>query len=273
MRITSGGLNYKKLPAFTSIKSINGQNADIIPTSTSIGRIKQVTVENAGFEYSADKTLRPEAYVSPDIIVINRNTITNVEVITGGTGYTNIPDLVVVNPDTGLKYNNGILKANIQGSSIDNVEILQAPKALSDVSNIVYSLNNTNGSGIETCMSSTSGILTCFITTPINGFATPPFAVGDKVFVEGIRNNTAGSGFNSEDYGFKFFNVSDYDPSVNPVKVEVDLSQFVTNAGLAVTNQNGYASITNQNNYPTFTVTQKPLDFIEGETNGSDTNI
>ena len=269
MRITSGGLNYKKLPSFKSINSTNGQNADIIPASTSIGRIKQVTVENAGFEYSADKTLRPEAYVSPDIVVINRNTITNIEVITGGTGYTNTPNLVVVNPDTGLKYDSGIFKAEIQGSSIDNVEIVQAPKGLSDVTNIIYSLNNTNGSGIETCMSSTSGILTCFITTPIAGFATPPFAVGDKVFVEGIVNigfNTTGTGFNSEDYGFKFFNVSAYDPSVNPVKVEVDLSEFVTNAGLAVTNQNGYASLINQNNYPTFKLTQEPLDFIEGET-------
>ena len=162
-----------------------------------------------------------------------------------------------------------ILKAEIQGSSIDNVEIVEAPKALSDVTNIIYSLNNTNGSGIETCMSSTSGILTCFITTPITGFATPPFAVGDKVFVEGIVNigsNTTETGFNSEDYGFKFFNISDYDASVNPVKVEIDLSQYVTNAGLAVTNQNGYASITNQSNYPTFKVTQQPLDFIEGET-------
>ena len=34
----------------------------------------------------------------------------------------------------------------------------------------------------------TAGIVTCFLATPINGFIAAPFAVGDKVFVEGIVN-------------------------------------------------------------------------------------
>ena len=41
------------------------------------------------------------------------------------------------------------------------------------------------------------------------GFTTAPFLVGDEVFIEGIKKySTDGSGFNSEDYGFKFFKVS-----------------------------------------------------------------
>ena len=37
-------------------------------------------------------------------------------------------------------------------------------------------------------------------------FAVQPFNDGDKVYVEGIVKNSAhGTGFNSKDYGFKFF--------------------------------------------------------------------
>ena len=55
MRITFGGANYKKLPRFVSIASSIGTNVDIIPTSTTLGRINQVTIQDPGFDFSADK--------------------------------------------------------------------------------------------------------------------------------------------------------------------------------------------------------------------------
>ena len=60
MQITFGGANYKKLPKFVSIASTAGINADIIPTSTTLGRINQITIEDAGFDFSSDKTLSPQ---------------------------------------------------------------------------------------------------------------------------------------------------------------------------------------------------------------------
>ena len=265
MRITSSGSNYKKLPKFVSIASTDGSNADIIPVSTNIGRINEVTINDPGFNFSVDRTLSPEVYISPNLTLINRNTITRIDVVSGGSGYTTPPDLIIVNPETGNVYDTGILEASIQGSSISSINIIQSPKGLSETENTIYTINNTNGVGINSCISSPSGIITCVLATPILGFTTDAFLVGDEVFVEGIRKiGTNGSGFNSEDYDYNFFPVTAY-RNTNPAEVEFDISEYATNAGIAVTDQNSFASLVRKVNYPVFDVIQTPLNFIIGE--------
>lgn len=265
LKIASAGFNYKKLPKFVSIASTDGVNADIIPTSTKVGRINEVVINDPGFDFSADKTLSPEVYVSPNVTIINRNTITDVNVLFGGSGYTSTPDLIIVNPETGESYDNGVLGASIQGSSISSVEIIQSPRGLSEVKNKIYTINNSNGVGINSCISSPTGIITCILSTPILGFTTDAFLIGDKVFVEGIQKlGTTGTGFNSEDYNYNFFEVTAY-RNTNPAEVEFDISPYATNAGIAVTNQNSFATIVREANYPIFDIVQIPLTFNVNE--------
>ena len=261
LRITSAGSNYKKLPKFVSIASTSGSNADIIPVSSNIGRINEVVINDPGFDFSADKTLSPEVYVSPNITIINRNTITDINIISGGSGYTSPPDLVIVNPETGEAYDTGLLSASVQGSSISSIEITQSPRGLSEIKNKIYTTNNSNGVGINSCISSPAGIITCVLSTPILGFSTDAFLVGDRVFVEGIQKlGTTGTGFNSSDYDYNFFEVTAY-RNTNPAEVEFNISPYATNAGIAVTNQNSFATIVREANYPVFDVVQTPLSF------------
>ena len=267
LRATSGGLNYKKLPKFKSITSVDGKNVDIIPHSSSIGRIKEVTIEDPGFDYSGDKTLRPEVFISPNITVVDRNYVISVDVISGGAGFTYAPDLVVIDPGTGVPFTQGKLEAELQGSSISKVNVLQSPRGLADTINEVYSINNTNGVGVEKIESTGIGTAIFTLVTPISNFSTAPFAVGDKVFVEGIDVVSTGStisGYNSADNSYKFFNVTAYD-NANPVKVTIDLTNVTGYAGIAVTASGGYGQLINQNNYPTFNVNQEPLNFILDE--------
>ena len=267
MRITFGGANYKKLPKFVSIASSIGTNADIIPTSTTLGRINQVTIQDPGFDFSADKTLNPEVYISPNITLVDRNSITDISVTFGGSGYTSVPDLVIVNPETGIAYDTGLILANVQGSSISSVDIVESPNGLTELKTMIYAVNNSNGVGINSIFSSQAGIVTCVISTPVAGFttATAPFSVGDYVFVEGVSlASTTGTGFNSEDYSYNFFEVTAY-RNTNPAEVEFDISPYATNAGVAKTAQNSFAFLVNKNNYPIFNVTQTALSFIVGE--------
>ena len=98
------------------------------------------------------------------------------------------------------------------------------------------------------------------------GYSTPPFSIGDKVFVEGIvKNGTSGTGFNCEDYGYDFFTVSNYQAS-NPDKVTFNISKLTSNAGSAVEIQDSFASIIHSKNYPNFEIIQKPSYFLIGET-------
>lgn len=265
LQITYGGNGYKKLPNFVSIASTQGFNAKILPISRNISRIENVRIVDPGFEYSSDNTLRPEAFISPSINLSNSSEIVSIDVLYGGKNYISPPDLIVVNPETGIRIDSGLIEANLNGSSISSVQVTQSPKGLSSLEQSIKSINNSNGLSINTIQSSATGIVTCILTTPISGFSTSVFSVGDKIFVEGIQKyGTDGDGFNSSDHGYEFFEVSAY-RNTNPAEVEFNLSSFTSNAGIAKTSQNSYATIVKKDDYPIFKVTQKSSIFQIGE--------
>ena len=267
INIVSGGTGYKKLPIFTGLGSTEGQDAYIIAKSSTVGNINEIRIINEGFEYSSDKTLQPNAYISPLITIKNSNTIDSISVTNGGNGYTNAPEIVIVDSTTGEKIDSGILEAKLSGNSIYKVDIVQEPKGLPETAVNLYTNNNTNGISIQQVQSSPSGIFTCFITTPVLGFSTTnlPFSIGDKVFVEGIQKySTDGSGFNSEDYGYQFFTISNYTTGILD-KVEIDISNLTVNAGIAKSIQDSVANIIKSTDYPSFEVVQKISSFIVGE--------
>ena len=269
VRTISPGSNFNKLPIFEGIDTDLGTGAYIIPKSTEIGKINEVRIINEGFEYSSDKTLRPEASVPKSLTIENSNTISSVSIIDGGKNYIFAPNLIIVNTETGEKINSGLLVANVSGSYIDSVSVEVQPKGLSESIVTIKAINNTNGVGIETVRSSLSGIVTCILVTPLSGFGVEPFAIGDQIFVEGIeKSGSSGDGFNSEDYGYQFFTVSNYlngGTTSNRV-LEYSLSGLTTNPGIAKSTENFYGTIVNYNNYPRFNVTQSFSNFIVGET-------
>ena len=268
--INYGGLGYKSLPNFVSIASTQGVNGVLLPNSKTINKINSTRILNPGFEYSSDNTLVPEAFVSPLISIINSNTISNVEVISGGKNYTSAPDLVIVNPDTGLQDTSGSIQAQITGSAVSEVSIIVPPRGLQPVTHQIFALNNSNGATIRTVQFNPStGIVTCTLVTPILGFSTSPFTVGEKIFVEGIQQYTdntitGGDGFNSDENGFKFFEVTSMINN-NPATVEFNLSNITSNPGVAKTNQNLFAQIVSKDDYPVFEVSQKIFNFVVGE--------
>ena len=268
VRTISPGYNFKKLPIFESIDSESGTGAYLVAKSNTIGQVNQVRILNEGFEYSSDKTLRPEASIPKFITVENSNTIDSISIIDGGKNYTSNPDLIIVDSDTGEKIDSGLLIANLSGTSINSVTIDVQPNGLPESIVTIKTINNTNGVGIQTITASASGIVTCLLTTPLSGFGTEPFAIGDRIFVEGIQKyGEDGDGLNSEDYGYAFFTVSNYlnGGTLLPRQLEFNLSGLTTNPGIAKTVENSYGTIVNYNNYPKFNVTQKFSNFISGE--------
>ena len=258
------GYNYKKVPKFVGFSSSSGENANIVANSTTIGKINKTRILNAGFEYSSDKTIRPESYVSPIIFTEKSNTISNVLVTDGGKNYSSAPNLIIVDPETGEVVDNTSLSCTISGSSVNSVKIISNPYGLSSVQQRIVAIDNSNGVSISSITSSPAGIVTCVLSTPILGFTTNIFSVGEEIFVEGIeKDGTVGNGFNSADYGYQFFRVSSY-TNTNPAVVEFNLSGIATNAGFAKTNQ-GYASIISRNNYPVFDITQTFATLNTGE--------
>ncbi|MGA1047588.1 MAG: hypothetical protein ACO3UU_06235, partial [Minisyncoccia bacterium] len=235
VNLISGGYGYKSLPRFVGSNSASGEGAYIVPSSDSIGKITQSRIINEGFEYASDKTLRPTATIPQSVYISSSNTIDTITIINGGQNYTSAPDLILVNSDTGELIDSGFLKANLTGSSVGAVEIEVEPKGLPIKPVTIRAINNSNSVSIDRVESSSSGIVTCILTTPIAGFTSAPFAVGDRIFVEGIeKTDSSGDGFNSENYGYRFFTVENYF-GLNPDKLEFSVSGLTTNPGIAKT--------------------------------------
>ena len=269
VRIISGGLNYKKLPLFIGVGSSQGTGAFITPKSKTIGNVKNISIINEGFEYASDNTLKPTAYISPSITLKNSNTISNIVINYGGNYYIYPPNLIIVDGTTGKQVNTGILKANLSSSSINSVDIIQNPKGLGP-SNRIVSINNTNGLSVNTVYSSSSGVVTCLLTTPILGFSTyspPIFSIGDQIFVEGIQKyGNSGTGFNSADYNYTFFTVTNATSNASiPFQIEYNISGLTTNPGIAKTSQESLPNIIKYQNYPQFTINQTSSSFNLGE--------
>lgn len=264
--ISSGGFGYKKVPSLLRINSNQGSGASIIFKSDEIGKINSVRILTPGFEYSSDFTLRPQSFISPIITITNSDTISNIEILDGGRNYTSPPKLIIYNPIDDIVPDIGFLEPKMGSGSIEAVNIIEEPKGLSPIEHKVIAVNNNNGIVINQIISSQSGIVTCFLATPILGFSSPPFAVGDKVFVEGIeKNDVNGRGFNSENYQYQFFDVIEYFDT-NPAQLTFTVGEGITeNAGLAKTFPTNYPMLINFKDYPKFKVTQEKLKFFTNE--------
>ena len=268
-KILSSGYNYKKLPQFNTIVSANGVNANLKALSSKIGKIKKVRIVDIGYEYSADKTLSPEAFIPPIVNIDNLDVVDNVEVQSGGSNYSNAPNLLLFNPVSNTVVDDSSLEAIVPNQTISDVKVLAPINGLDSVNHRVVAVNNSNGVGINSVMLSTypnAGVVTCFLETPTNGFATEPFAINDKVFVEGIlrigeagigatqggittNTTVTGDGFNSENHNYEFFNVDNYIAGT-PSQLIFSVAGFTTNPGIAKTFQSGYATLINKKNYP-----------------------
>jgi hypothetical protein len=274
IHLLSGGSGYKKLPSISSITSANGENLLVSLNSNDIGIIKSTRIINEGFEYSSDKTLQPEAFISPKIVLKDSNTIGIATIVSGGSGYVSAPQIIVVNNDTRELLDNGSIIPTLAGNSIVELKIDASPKGISDQSAELFTINNTNGISIKQVQSSNTGIFTCILTTPSIGFSTDTFEVGEQVFIEGIQKfGTDGDGFNSSDYGYKFFEVTNYknktdqtlNPPINDDEVTISISGLGTNTGIAKTVQDSFGNIISKNNYPTFSISLAPSIFELGE--------
>ena len=271
VKIISGGSQYKKLPSLSNVSTINGKNLSVSLKSDSIGLVKETRTINEKFEYSSDKTLNPKAFISPKIVLKDSNTIGIITVTSGGSGYTSPPTIVIINNDTRSEVKNGVIEAKLTGNSVSELIIDVPPKGISDQSAELFAINNTNGISIKKVNSEeNTGIFTCILTTPSLGFDENVFSVGEEVFVEGIqKSSTTGDGFNSSDYGYKFFKVVKYENKLTPGllddQVTISIVGLGTNVGVAKTIQDSSGSITAKKNYPTFSLLLSPSGFEIGE--------
>ena len=266
VKILSSGFNYERLPKFVDVSSESGINANLVAVSTSIGKLTKFRIDNIGYAYPSDKTLRPEAALPSRLNIDNLDTISKFNIISGGLKYITPPNLLLWNDTSNFVVDDSSLLPVVPNTSIADIEQIAPIRGMESEPHRIVAINNSNGVGISSIISGSSGVATCTLKTPVLGFTTALFADGDEIFVEGIELlGTTGQGYNSENYNYRFFKVDSFVNS-NPAKLTFSLVDesgvgLTTNPGIAKTNQSGYATIINKKNYPNIEVIQSRSSF------------
>lgn len=203
------GGRYSNIPGITSVRSNTGSGAILEPKSNTIGKILKVPIEIEGFEYHTDSTLKPISEFPTRLYVEELFSIKDVGLTFGGKNYVSPPSFVVLDGATNEVKSEVILESEIENNKINKVSILKNTNSLYGVTPKIISTNNTNGIGVTNIQFNS---ITKEVTVNLaSGFSTAssfPFSVGSKIYVEGIGISTIGDGFNSENYGYKFFTLT-----------------------------------------------------------------
>ncbi len=278
----SKGANLIKIPVIESVQSKEGIDAILFPKSESIGIAKDIEIDNIGFDFPSDVTVRPRAF-TPTVFKIDPLTsVDNIEVLTVGKNYTVLPDLVLIDGYTNKIADDAEL-LYVEEDTF-KVKIIKNTKNLYDVEPRLLPVNNSNGFKILK-IEYDSGDKEATVTLDVVGFSTLsawPFGVGKKFMVEGvITKNPDGKdeGYNSVDYDYKkLFVVTEDDPNIggqNP-SFKFKLTDFVVDNNPGVYDDLFTSGrVIPESYFPTFKVNRIANKYFENEivTNGTQEDL
>ena len=275
--ILNNGSGYKKLPSVIGVSSLStGKDAVIECQSTSIGKPGVIKILNDGFEYSSDNTIRPSCDIDTFALIKESQNITSIDVLNGGKNYISAPNLKLVNTVTGKEINSGFLKPIMSDNSISEIQVINQPTGLDSVTHKLFTVKNSNGIPVIGITTYVDGIVECELRTPpVVGFKIAPFAAGDLIFVEGIQKQSftdelgnvtsPGTGFNSADNGYNFFEVTEF-INTDPAVLKFNIGKYTKFPGIPTLSQTVFSSIVNFKNYPIFKIKQEYSKFFDNET-------
>ena len=277
-KISDGGENYYSLPGVTTITSGSGKNALIDISSTTIGKVGKTKIQNIGYNFPSDSTLRPSVGL-PQLVTIDKlAVIKSIGISSVGRGYSVAPDLKLFDGITRKLDTDMILKYKLGDS---NVSILQRSKGISNVPPIIIPTNNTNGVGINTVgFNTTTKNVSVTLATGFSTTGTFPFEVGDRVLIENVSVGvgTTARGYNSAEYDYKLFELTEVDENIGGLGIVTfsmydyykDLNPEVTPGQFDSANSIG--RIIPEKYFPIFNIKLGLDEFLEGETVKSDSS-
>jgi len=268
IEVTNKGKNYYALPGISTIVTDLGRNALIEASSSSIGKIKKTVINDVGFDFPSDFTLKPSVSLNQIIKVEPLSSLKSVGVSSFGRGYNTSPKLLVFDgktnelvPEIDLKYTLGK----------NQVEIRRNAYSLNNVTPTILPIQNSNGVGIGSIRyNSITKEVTVILSVGFSTAESFPFAANDKVLIENISVGvgSTGLGYNSENYNYKLFtltSVTENRGGIGSVSYSLDgllsASQFPGNYDSI----NSSGRIIPQKHFPTFSIDLQKNNYLVGE--------
>jgi len=269
-QIKNGGRNYYSLPGITTITTDFGSNAVISVGSSSIGRIKKTKIQNIGFNFPSDTTLRPSVALPQVIQLKSLASIQSIGIASVGRGYAVAPTLLVFDGETKKQVKDIDLQFTLGDSK---VKILNNTTGISPVTPIIIPTGNSNGVGISTVgFNTTTKDVTLTLSVGFSTANTFPFEVDDKVLVENVSIGigSTGRGFNSAEYDYKLFSITAVDANLGGIGiVTYSLADQLVGEEFPGTYNpfnSAAARIIPQKHFPSFSVDLSSNQYLVGET-------
>ena len=273
IELTNNGTNYYSLPGITAVNSISGTGAILETKSSKIGSLKKVALDNIGFNLPSDPTLNPRVLLPQSIKIDTLASFNSIGITSFGRGFLVAPKLIVLDGKTKEEVTDVDLKVTIGKSEI---QILKNTNGMSNAEPTIIPTQSSAGVGIGTIVfNSTTETATATLAVGFSTVNTFPFAVGDRVLVEGVSVGvgSTGKGYNSSEYDYKLFDVTGITENLGGIgSVTYSMSGLFNSGEFPGTfnSVNSSGKILASKYFPTFESTLKTKNFINGETIISD---
>ena len=278
IKLVNGGQNYYSIPQILNVIGISTlgistseiRNGAILEASgTSIGKIKSVKINDIGFDFPSDLTLRPSVGI-PQIIKIDALlSFESIGISSFGRGYNTPPKLIVLDGKTNNVVPGVDLKFEVGSNKI---KILENTTGLNRVHPIILPIQNSNGVGISSIQyNSSTKDVTIVLAVGFSTINSFPFAVNDKVLIENISVGvgSTGKGYNSENYNYQLFTLTSVIENLGGLggSVVYNLNEFLTGSEFPGTfdSANSSGKIIAQKHFPIFDITLKNNNYFKGE--------
>ena len=257
---------YSKEPVIKSIKTSHGYGSFLNLITKDIGKPEGIDIRNINFEYSSDITLRPTCIFPQLLKVQPRYKIGSIDINSKGLGYVTKHDIIVVDDYNNLPTN----KIKMVYDPInENIEILSNEQSLIGKNPKVFTINNSTGVGISSAVySKVTQKVTLQLDKAYSDANNFPFSIGDEILVENIVHND-GFGFNSSDYNYTFFPITDIDANIGGFlpTISYSLSNYLdifSTAGEFV-RQLSFGRVVKKEDLPEFDISLDYISFNTGE--------
>ena len=117
--IENGGSQFETAPVINILQK-TGDGASILLKSSDLGEIVKIGGDNITYNYSHDRTLKPELNTTYNLQLIRTQQINYLQVIDGGSSFVSVPEIVLEN-SSGSAFQ---LNPVIQNEVIQEVEVI-----------------------------------------------------------------------------------------------------------------------------------------------------
>jgi hypothetical protein len=267
--ITNKGRGYSLLPSIKGVVSKDGSGSTLVPESKTIGKVVSTEIQDIGFNYSSDYSIRPLVKY-PDILTLEPlSTFDYIGISSFGVNYNTIPDLIVIDGFTNEVIKDVKLKYTF-GSK--EVTILNNTSYLSSVSPKIIPINNSNGIKIKNIVfnNSTKDVVVT-LGSSFSSLSDFPFNINDRILIEGVSVGvgTTGKGYNSSIYNYSLFTITDLDPKIagTGASLTYNLSSYLNEGEYPgnFVSFNSSGRVIPESHFPIFNPVLKKNSFIVGE--------